>query len=139
MCLQLCILILFCLHYFLNLLWIWDIFWQEWKLSKICNTKNALILWIKDFKMSLNLWEILSLAIKNPSFKNIVPKFEKTHKRILIFDHLPFKFPYEFNNPNCTFSLLICTWFSSFSCLKYWVWNFKNIIYFKLEFLRPSI
>ena len=28
--------------------WIWDIFSAEWNLSKICNTNNALILWIKD-------------------------------------------------------------------------------------------
>ena len=44
-------MILFCLHYFVNLLCIWDIFCQEWKLSKICNTNNVMILWIKDFSI----------------------------------------------------------------------------------------
>ena len=47
-------MILSCLHYFLNLLWIWDTFYQEWKFSKMCNTNNALILWIKDFKTIFN-------------------------------------------------------------------------------------
>ena len=75
MCLKLCISIIFCLHSFVNkspltekrrscefcsffsfelrcpyMLWIWDTFYQEWKFSKMCNTNNALILWIKDFR-----------------------------------------------------------------------------------------
>ena len=55
MCLWWCISIFFRLHYFVNLLWIWDIFYQEWKLSKMCNTNNALILWIKDLSVLIKL------------------------------------------------------------------------------------
>ena len=44
---------------------------QEWKLSKICNTNNALILWIKDFnrrKVFRRFWWIkfLSMILVSP-------------------------------------------------------------------------